>query len=146
MLMELWVSRKVKPQIWSQTRCRTLLSNILRMVRPLAPPPLPPSCRMYIMCTRRLKRSLNSPETRKARERKVVGEIIKKYDKNVEREKDEKMKVKFPCKLCGDDHLTDKCPQMEEAWCLMNFKQQKQQLVVLNNPFPRGQNLQDLSQ
>jgi hypothetical protein len=29
--------------------------------------------------------------------------------------KKEKRKVKFPCKLCIDDHLTHLCPKLEEA-------------------------------
>jgi hypothetical protein len=27
----------------------------------------------------------------------------------------EKQKVKFPCKLCKDDHLTHLCPKNEES-------------------------------
>ena len=30
-------------------------------------------------------------------------------------EKYPKCKVKFPCKLCKDDHLTHLCPRIEEA-------------------------------
>ena len=30
-------------------------------------------------------------------------------------DKQSKHKVKFPCKLCKDDHLTHLCPCMEEA-------------------------------
>jgi hypothetical protein len=45
------------------------------------------------------------PRDKKGKGKKVVGEIIKKSDKNAKREKHEKRKVKFPCKLCGDDHL-----------------------------------------
>jgi hypothetical protein len=82
------------------------------------------------------------PGDKKIKGKKGGGGNNKKYDKNVEREKDEKRKVKFPCNICGDDHLTHQFPQMEESQCLMKLKQQQQQPVVLNNPFPQGKNLQ----
>ena len=34
---------------------------------------------------------------------------------NVGGDKQPKRKVKFPCKLCKDDHLTHLCPRIEEA-------------------------------
>jgi hypothetical protein len=49
--------------------------------------------------------------------------------------------VKFPCKICDEDHLTHQFPQMEEAQCLIKLNQQ-QQPIVLKNPFPQGKNLQ----
>ena len=39
-------------------------------------------------------------------------------DKNAQNaggDKQPKCKVKFPCKLCKDDHLTHLCPRMEDA-------------------------------
>jgi hypothetical protein len=53
------------------------------------------------------------PGDNKCKRKKCGGENNENYDKNVEREKDEKRKVKFPCKLCGDDHLTHQFPQTE---------------------------------
>jgi hypothetical protein len=46
-------------------------------------------------------------------ERRVVGETTKKANKNFEGEKNENRKVKFPCKICGDDHLTHQFLNME---------------------------------
>ena len=34
---------------------------------------------------------------------------------NVGGDKQTKRKVKFPCKLCKEDHLTHLCPHMEDA-------------------------------
>ena len=34
---------------------------------------------------------------------------------NARGDKQPKHKVKFPCKLCKDDHLTHLCPRIEEA-------------------------------
>jgi hypothetical protein len=44
--------------------------------------------------------------------------------------------VKFPCKLCKEDHLTHLCPKIEEASRLI-----AQHPVVLTNPFPHNQNM-----
>jgi hypothetical protein len=59
-----------------------------------------------------------------------------KSNNNVGEGKKEKRKVKFPCKLCKDDHLTHLCPKIEEASRLI-----MQQPVVLTNPFPHNQNM-----
>jgi hypothetical protein len=48
----------------------------------------------------------------------------------------EKRKVKFPCKLCTDDHLTHLCPKLAEAARLLNLPP-----AVLTNPFPHNQHL-----
>lgn len=48
----------------------------------------------------------------------------------------EKHKVKFPCKLCTDDHLTHLCAKLVEAMRLLNLLP-----VVLTNPFPQNQHL-----
>jgi hypothetical protein len=50
--------------------------------------------------------------------------------------KKEKQKVKFPCKLCTDDHLTHLCPKLEEATRLLSLPP-----TVLTNPFPHNQHM-----
>jgi hypothetical protein len=50
--------------------------------------------------------------------------------------KRERCKVKFPCKLCIDDHLTHLCPKLAEDARLL-----AQSHVVLTNPFPHNQHL-----
>jgi hypothetical protein len=54
-----------------------------------------------------------------------VGEVTK-----------EKCKVKFPCKICTNDHLTHLCPKLVEATRLLNLPP-----TVLTNPFPHNQHL-----
>ena len=46
-------------------------------------------------------------------------------------DKKPKCKVKFPCKLCGDDHLTHLFPQIEDS-----LKFIVHILIVLVNPLP----------
>ena len=43
--------------------------------------------------------------------------------------------MKFPCKLCKDDHLTHLCPRMEDASRFI-----AQGPAVLTNPLPNNQN------
>ena len=50
--------------------------------------------------------------------------------------KKDKNKVKFPCKLCQEDHLTYQCPLMKQAHKLLK----EQQPVILKDPFPQEQN------
>lgn len=79
-------------------------------------------------------------DKKKGKGKKSGGGKDKKPNKNVEGAKDEKRKAKFPCKLCGDDHLTHQCPKMEETQRLIKLQQQHP--VVLKNPFPQGQKMQ----
>ena len=51
-------------------------------------------------------------------------------------DKQPKCKVKFPCKLCKDDHLTHLCHCMEDA---SNFIAQGPDLFT--NPLPNNQNM-----
>jgi hypothetical protein len=44
--------------------------------------------------------------------------------------------VKFPCKLCTDDHLTHLCPKLEEATRFLS-----QPPIVLSNMFPHNQHM-----
>ena len=43
-------------------------------------------------------------------------------------------KVKFPCNLCGDAHLTHLCPKITEAKRLLGQPNATQQTAVLSNP------------
>jgi ribosomal protein L44E len=45
-------------------------------------------------------------------------------------------KVKFPCKLCSESHLTHLCPKISEAKRFLGQPNVAQQMVVLSNPFP----------
>ena len=54
-----------------------------------------------------------------------------KNARNARGDKKSKRKVKFPCKLCKDDHLTYLCPRMDEA-----SKFIAQGPTVLTNPLP----------
>jgi hypothetical protein len=55
---------------------------------------------------------------------------------NVGEGKKEKRKVKFPCKLCIDDHLTHLCPKLEEAARFLSLLP-----ALLTNPFPHNQHM-----
>ena len=55
---------------------------------------------------------------------------------NVGGDKKPKWKVKFPCKLCEQNHLTQLCPRMDEALKLI-----AQSPVVLTNLIPHNQNM-----
>jgi hypothetical protein len=50
--------------------------------------------------------------------------------------KKEKCKVKFPCKLCTDDHLTHLCPKLAKVVRLL-----AQSPIMLMNPFPHNHHL-----
>ena len=51
-------------------------------------------------------------------------------------DKQYKCKVKFPCKLCKDDHLTHLCPHIDESSRFI-----AQGPAVLTNPLPHNQNM-----
>ena len=51
-------------------------------------------------------------------------------------DKKSKQKVKFPCKLCRDDHLTHLCPRMEDA-----SKFIAQGPAMFTNSLPNNQNM-----
>ena len=55
-------------------------------------------------------------------------------------DKQAKHKVKFPCKLCKDDHLTYLCPCIKEASRFL-----AQGPAVLTNPLPHNQNMNSKS-
>jgi hypothetical protein len=55
---------------------------------------------------------------------------------NVGEGKKDKIKVKFPRKLCTDDHLTHLCPKLEEVARLLS-----QPPIVLANPFLHDQHM-----
>ena len=63
-----------------------------------------------------------------------------KNDQNAGGDKQAKHKVKFPCKLCKDDHLTYLCPRIEEASRFL-----EQGPAVLTNPLPHNQNMNSKS-
>ena len=56
-----------------------------------------------------------------------------KNNNNVGGYKQPKHKVKFPCKLCGADHLTDLCPRIEDASKFIAHS-----LAMLVNPLPQN--------
>jgi hypothetical protein len=59
-----------------------------------------------------------------------------KNDNNVGEGKKEKRKVKFPCKLCTDDHLTHLFPKLEKVVRLLY-----QLPDVMTNPFPHNHHM-----
>jgi hypothetical protein len=59
-----------------------------------------------------------------------------KSNNNVGEGKKERRKVKFPCKICTDDHLTHLCPKLAEVVRLLSLPP-----VVLTNPFMHNQHM-----
>ena len=55
---------------------------------------------------------------------------------NARGDKESKRKVKFPWKLCKDDHLTHLCPHIEDA-----SKFIAQGLTMFTNPLPNNKNM-----
>jgi ribosomal protein L44E len=72
----------------------------------------------------------------KRKSKKKKGKGDKKAANNVGEGKNEKRKVKFPCNLCTNSHLTHQFPRLEEAQNLLA----QQQPFVLTNPFAQGKN------
>jgi hypothetical protein len=56
-----------------------------------------------------------------------------KLNNNVGEGKKERRKVKFPCKICNDEHLTHLCPKLMEVKRLLSLPP-----IVLTNPFPHN--------
>jgi hypothetical protein len=69
------------------------------------------------------------------------GKGDKNYANNAIKGKNEKRKVKFPFKLCMDDHLNHLFPHLTEAQKLLA----QQEHLVLKNPFPQGKNMAQAS-
>jgi hypothetical protein len=59
-----------------------------------------------------------------------------RMNNNVDEGKKERRKVKFPCKLCTDDHLTHLCPKLVESVRLLPLP-----LAMLTNLFPHNQHM-----
>ena len=59
---------------------------------------------------------------------------------NATGDKHPKHKVKFPCKLCKDDHLTHLCPHVEDA-----SKFIAQGPTMFTNPLPNNQNMNSMT-
>jgi hypothetical protein len=78
-------------------------------------------------------------EGKKKQRKKGNGD--KKSNDNVGGNNTEKWKVRYPCNLCMEDHLTHLCPRLAEA---QKFVTQQQQ-AVLTNPFQHGKNLTQAS-
>ena len=63
-----------------------------------------------------------------------------KNGRNAGGDKQVKRKVKFPCKLCKEYHLTYLCPWIEEASRFL-----AQGPTMLTNPLPHNQNMNSKS-
>ena len=45
-------------------------------------------------------------------------------------------KEKFPCKICGETHLTHLCPKINEAKIFLGQPNTAHQMTILSSPFP----------
>ena len=81
----------------------------------------------------------NKKKGKKNRKGGNKNEITNFNDKNGHNDggdKYSKRKVKFPCKLCKDDHLTHLCPRIDEASRFI-----AQGPTVLTKPLPHNENM-----
>ena len=78
---------------------------------------------MYFLCNRRTRKVTSSPDgigkrlrlnNRKGGNKNENATNNEKNSQNAGGDKQVKCKVKFPCKLCKDDHLTYLCPRMKK--------------------------------
>jgi hypothetical protein len=99
----------------------------------LAAPPTQTS-KVHSMQTTNPKAN-QQPEGKKKQRKKGKGE--KKPTNNAGEGTTEKRKVRYPCNLCVEDHLTRLCPRLAEAQKFVT----PQQKAVLTNPFQHGKNL-----
>ena len=85
-----------------------------------------------------LKKGNQHPSGKKNKGKKGEGNQNKHIPTNNDEggKKEKNKKVKFPCKLCQGDHLAYQCPLIDQEQKLLK----QQQLVILNDPFPQGQN------
>jgi hypothetical protein len=83
----------------------------------------------------------NQQPDRKKKQRNKKGKGDKKPNKNDGGGNTKKRKLKYLCNLFTEDHLTHLCPRLVEAQNLLV----QQQLVVLTNPLPHGENMTQAS-
>ena len=99
---------------------------------------------MYFSCNRQTRRETNSLEgirkkgknNRKGGNKNENDNYNDKNARNARGDKHIKCKVKFPCKLCKEDQITDLCPHMEDSSRFI-----AQGPTVLTNPLPHNQNM-----
>jgi hypothetical protein len=84
-------------------------------------------------------KATHQPEGKKKQCNKGKGD--KKPTDNDGGDNTEKQKVRYPCNLCVEDHLTHLCSRLAEA---QNFVMQQQQAVLIN-PLQHGKNLTQAS-
>jgi hypothetical protein len=90
---------------------------------------------MYTVCNRKIPRVTNKLRERgNIKTRRVRGVIRLKI--MLAREK-KKRKVKFPCNICMENHLTHQFPWLEEAQNLLA----QERSLVLTNPFSQEKKL-----
>jgi ribosomal protein L44E len=77
----------------------------------------------------------------KGKRKNKKGKGDKKVANNVGKGKTKKIKVKFPCMICTNDHLIHQLPWLEEAQKILA----QQHPAVLTNSFPQGKNMAQAS-
>ena len=119
------------PTVESLTKQLHQLSVKQSMVEVEKAAPSPQSANYFAQTS---QKGNQQPSGKKKRGKKGEGNQNKqKPTNNADGGKKEKKKVKFPCKLCHEDHLTHLYPLMEQAQKLLKG----QQPVVLKDPFPK---------
>jgi hypothetical protein len=78
----------------------------------------------------------NNPKGGKNNNKPMDNGNNEKTNKNVGEGKKERRKVKFPCNICTNDHLTHLCPKLTKFVSLLSLPPD-----VLTNPFPHNQHM-----
>jgi len=69
-------------------------------------------------------------------EEKPATQSNPKYKATTKYDSGEDEVVKFPCKICVEDHMAHLFPRLQECTNLLAQKDTRQTLAVLHNPFP----------
>jgi hypothetical protein len=132
-------STQTKPaeQLTKQLQQLSIQHSTASQTPALAAPPTQTSEVHSIQMTN--PKATQQPKGKKKQCKKGKGD--KKPTDNAGEGTTEKRKVRYPCNLCAEDHLTHLCPRLAEA---QKFVTQQQQ-AVLTNPFQHGKNLTQAS-
>jgi hypothetical protein len=132
-------STQTKPtkQLTNQLQQLSIQHTTANQTTALASPPTKTSDVHTVQSTN--PKATQQPEGKKKQRKKGKGD--KKPIDNVGGGNTEKWKVRYPCNLCMEDHLTHLCPWLVEA---QEFVAQ-QQRDVLTNPSQHGQTLTQAS-
>ena len=75
------------------------------------------------------KKNTSPSEVQSGNQNNPNQKKISKNDKGKEKE------MKFPCRICVEDHLTYKCPRLQECIDFVTNNDSRRTPIILHNPF-----------